>query len=145
MQSLHGIYENGKIKLLQPLPDSLPESATVLITFVDEGAISGDSPGSAAANQPVEADVPGVSPESMREFERVKAHGNITIIDRDEQFTFPLNDYSQGGLSFISDRVFEVGHLISAGIIDPTNPDLVLMNYRWRSGGLWKMKITATG
>lgn len=136
MQSIHGVYENGKIKLKQSLPRELSGATTVLITFVDdetdESAVEAVAPASPSD------DKNEAYYESIREFERVKAHGNITIIDHAEQHTFPLNDYSQGGLSFISDQQFAVGNLISAGITDPGNPDLVLMELKMEVRGIFK-------
>lgn len=137
MQSLHGIFENGKIKLLHPLPENLPQSSNVLVTFVvdDETAkASVDMPDSANGKQEKSEEYY----QSIREFERVEAHGNITIIDGDDQAVFPLNDYSQGGLSFISERQFNVGQLISSGIMDPSNPDLVLMELKMEIRGIFK-------
>ncbi len=140
MQSIHGIYENGKITLRNPLPDNIPESVQVLVTFVvDEELVDADGadidiPGE--SNSSAGKPLPGF--HSMREFERVKAHGNITVIDQDKQYTFPLNDYSQGGLSFLSREQFTVGQMISAGITDPSNPQLVLMELQMEIRGIIK-------
>lgn len=137
MHSVHGIYENGKIKLLQPLPDNIPESSNILVTFVMDDE----------ENMPPEASFEPVDEEqeeneeyykSIREFERVEASGDITVIDGDATFTFRLNDYSQGGLSFISEQPFQVGQTISAGIMDPSNPDLVLMELAMEIRGVFK-------
>ncbi len=140
MHSLHGIYENGKITLRNPLPENIPDSAQVLVTFVvDEELTGADSVDLAIpeGNRSL-ADKQGAGFQSMREFERVKAHGNITVIDQDKQYTFPLNDYSQGGLSFLSQEQFTVGQMISAGITDPSNPDLVLMELQMEIRGVIK-------
>ncbi|MBU2515618.1 PilZ domain-containing protein [bacterium] len=136
MQSLHGIFENGKIKLLHPLPKNLPDSSNVLVTFViDDGVSKNDKVQSAAKGKQEKSEE---YYQSIREFERVEARGNITIIDQDDQFVFPLNDYSQGGLSFISDRLFGAGQLISSGITDPSNPELVLMELKMEVRGIFK-------
>ena len=76
--------------------------------------------------------------ESMREFERVPATGNITIIDANSTNTYPLFDYSQGGLCFVADKNFEVGIHISAGITDPSNTDMVLMELEMEVRGVFK-------
>ncbi|MCG8338066.1 MAG: PilZ domain-containing protein [Proteobacteria bacterium] len=140
MHSLHGIYENGKITLRNPLPENIPDSAQVLVTFVvDEELTGADSVDLAIPEgNGSPADKQGAGFQSMREFERVKAHGNITVIDQDKQYTFPLNDYSQGGLSFLSQEQFTVGQMISAGITDPSNPDLVLMELQMEIRGVIK-------
>ncbi len=136
MLSLHGIYEDGKITLLHPIPKKIPESSNILVTFVDDCA----PVGSLEANNPTEKQQEPNEEyyKSIREFERVKAHGNITIIDNKDRFTFPLNDYSQGGLSFISEKMFDVGQEISSGITDPMNPDLVLMELKMEVRGIFK-------
>lgn len=140
MYSVHGVYENGKIKLSQSLPENIPDSSSVLVTFVTSEELVED----------VEYDEVGMIDESpkeekseayyqsIREFERVKAHGKITVIDQENQYTFPLNDYSQGGLSFLSSEQFNVGHMISAGITDPSNPELVLMELQMEVRGIFK-------
>lgn len=76
--------------------------------------------------------------ESLREFERVPATGKITIIDTEETNSYPLFDYSQGGLCFVADKNFEVGTHISAGITDPSNTDMVLMELDMEIRGVFK-------
>ena len=135
MQSIHGVYENGKITLLHPLPKSIPESANVLVTVVadDDVVEAVDNSLLTASREENEAYY-----QSIREFERVNAEGNITIIDQETQMNFPLNDYSQGGLSFICDKAFNVGSFISSGITDPANPELVLMELKMEIRGVFK-------
>lgn len=133
MISLHGIYEDGKIKLSYKNEDLLPQNGEVILTFlVDEQGEAGELSPSQEVDEKSEAYY-----ESIREFERVKAYGNINIIDGESRFTFPLNDYSQGGLSFFSDTAFSVGQVISAGIADPTNPDLILMELEMEIRGTY--------
>ncbi len=143
MLSLRGSYENGKITLRHSLPQGIPESSNVLLTFVsDEEEITETK---SITDTFVEMDTSGAENKneeyykSIREFERVDAHGNITIIDQEDRYTFPLNDYSQGGLSFISERQFDIGHQISSGITDPMNPDLVLMELQMEVRGIFQM------
>ncbi len=140
MQSLYGIYEDGKITLSEKLPRNIPESSNVLITFISDAETDTVGP-IELEDAPVEAVEEEKSEEyykSIREFERVEAEGKITIIDEEEQSTLPLNDYSQGGLSFISEKPFNVGHEISAGITDPGNTDLVLMELKMEIRGVFK-------
>ncbi len=141
MLSLRGSYENGKITLKHSLPQGIPESSNILLTFVtDEGRIVGKE---AIVDPYVEVDDGTENNEeyyrSIREFERVDAHGNITIIDQDDRHTFPLNDYSQGGLSFLSDRQFAIGQQISSGITDPMNPEQVLMELKMEVRGIFQI------
>jgi PilZ domain len=140
MQSLYGIYENGKITLQEKFRGKLPDSSNVLVTFVSEEDGIEDM-----QSETLEAsggEVGGGNNEeyyrSIREFERVEAEGKITVIDENEQITLPLNDYSQGGLSFISQKPFNVGHVISAGITDPGNTELVLMELKMEIRGVFK-------
>ena len=140
MHSLHGVYEDGKITLRNPLPENIPDSAQVLVTFVvdEEMSVADDMDLAIPEDNKPSSGKSGPGFQSMREFERVKAHGNITVIDQDKQFTFPLNDYSQGGLSFLSQEQFTVGQMISAGITDPSNPELVLMELQMEIRGIIK-------
>lgn len=140
MHSLHGIYDNGKITLLQRLPKNIPDSANVLVTFVmDEEGVTSEAKRTVkpSGQKPME-DKGEAYYRSIREFERVKAHGSITVIDQDKQHAYHLNDYSQGGLSFIAEKQFSIGHLISAGITDPANPELVLMELQMEVRGIIK-------
>jgi hypothetical protein len=137
MYSLRGIYENGKITLLNPLPVKIPDSTNVLVTFV-ESSETGDSADAISSLSVEGKPKQRKGFQSMREFERVKAHGNITVIDEEKQFAFPLNDYSQGGLSFLSKEQFTVGQMISAGITDPSSPELVLMELQMEIRGIIK-------
>lgn len=123
MISLYGIYEDGKIVLSYPAEKQLPEETEVLITFFDDTiSESGDAVVSGGAIEKNEEYY-----QSIREFQRVKAYGNISIIDGGERHTFPLNDYSQGGLSFTSKYEMETGQIISCGISDPSDADIILM------------------
>lgn len=136
MISLHGVYENGKIKLSYEIEEPLPQNSEVVLTFLT------DTDGSkviVAARDDAFEERSEEYYESIREFERVKAYGNINIIDGSTKFTFPLNDYSKGGLGFFSDKPFEVGKLISAGIADPSNPDLILMELEMEVRGVYRV------
>ncbi len=123
MISLYGIYEDGKIVLSYPAEGQLPEETEVLITFFDdkipEKGETAISDGLIDKNEEYY--------QSIREFQRVKAYGNISIIDSEDRYTFTLNDYSQGGLSFSSKHGFQSGQIISCGISDPSDDDMILM------------------
>ncbi len=139
MQSVYGVYENGRITLQERLPGGIPESSNVLITFVSEEYDIQDFQDEMMSNPDAEVEEEENEEyyRSIREFERVEAEGKITIIDGSEQITLPLNDYSQGGLSFISQKAINVGHVISAGITDPSNTELVLMELKMEIRGVF--------
>ncbi|NQU63737.1 MAG: PilZ domain-containing protein [SAR324 cluster bacterium] len=123
MLSLYGTFEDGKIVLSCPEKNQLTENAEVIITFFDDRIrANGEVAVSDGLIEKNEAYY-----RSIREFQRVKAYGNISIIDGDARYMFPLNDYSQGGLSFSSKHQFSAGQVISCGISDPSDPDIILM------------------
>ncbi len=123
MLSLYGTYEGGKIVLSCSDEDQLPENTEIIITFFDDRI--GNKGEAAVSEGLIEKNEDYY--QSIREFQRVKAYGNISIIDGDARYTFPLNDYSQGGLSFSSKHDFSAGQVISCGISDPSDPDIILM------------------
>lgn len=136
MLSLHGVYKNGRIVLSHQSPSELPEESEVLLTFIDDEEVTG-------TKTVEDSDTKEGTEEyykSIREFERVKASGNITIINPQGRFKFPLNDYSQGGLSFITDQPFQVGQVISSGIADPSNPNMVLMELEMEVRGVYELE-----
>ena len=123
MLSLYGTYEDGKIILSPSSEELLPENTEIIITFFDDKIVKhGEAAVSDGVVQKNEAYY-----QSIREYQRVKAYGNISIIDGDARYTFPLNDYSQGGLSFSSKHSFQTGQIISCGISDPSDEDVILM------------------
>jgi len=142
MLSLQGVYKDGKIVLLHKIPHQLPEESEVLLTFIVDSEFStaavAENEDSLESSELKEADEDYY--KSIREFERVKASGNITIINPEGRFKFPLNDYSQGGLSFITDQPFKVGQNISSGIADPSNPNMVLMELEMEVRGVHELE-----
>ena len=141
MISLSGVFENGEIELTVSPNQVLPNSSEILITFLSdqktsEPALSLSSEEGGLKILATEGEDEEYY-ESMREFKRVIAHGDITIIENDNPVTHPLFDYSQGGLSFISDRKFDVGQKISAGITDPSNAEIVLMELEMEVRGMY--------
>jgi len=117
MISIQGKYKNGKIHLPKP-ENEISDYAEVVITFLTNSK-------NESSKVPKNINKSGGS--DQRQFERVKAHGNITVIDRLDRYVFPLFDYSQGGLSFVAGIKFEKPLQISAGISDPSSPEIVLM------------------
>lgn len=143
MLSLRGIYKDGKITMLNPTSKEFPENSEVLLTFLpplneDEVEDNFDGSNGSRLKEGTEDYF-----QSIRKHERIKAQGNITIIAEQERKSFLLNDYSPGGLSFISETKLNVGQIISAGISDPSNPDSVLMELEMEVRGV--IQIDETG
>jgi len=143
MISVRGIYQDGKITVICPSSQIIPDNSEVIVTFVvdaDDGDTTEDSEvlEKKVETQIVEdTDIDESYFESLREFERVKAEGSITIIDQSRTFRFQLNDYSQGGLSFLSDWKYDIGKIISAGILDPNDRDSILMELEMEVRGVF--------
>ncbi len=132
MLSVHGVYENGKITLKRPATGSLPGLSKVIITFTDFSLNQQRGTESEEAVDTTDSHDGGLGKgndyyASLREYERVLASGNIIIIDGDDHFTFPLFDYSQGGLCFFATKAFKIGQNIRSGITHPSNPEMILM------------------
>lgn len=126
MISIRGNYEDGTIKLLDPI--ELKDETNVVITFLDDDF---PLPEGAESSQPVpdKEDKPEDYYESMRKHKRYKARGNITILLGDDEATFPLIDYSAGGLSFLSDRIFHIGETITAALKYDASGEVLVMNF----------------
>ncbi len=133
MLSIKATYENGKIKLLEPV--DVKEDANVIITFLDEDfQFSSDDDfvgGKVSTLDSIDEDEekPEEFYESLREHERFPAKGDITLVETGEEITFPLNDYSAGGLSFIADRVYEIAQDITAHIKYKIDEEYMLMDF----------------
>ena len=136
MKSIRGTYENGTIKLLDPV--TLPNETNVVITFLDDdfplpeqqapGQEEGDQSSEPAI--PVEKDEkPEEYYEKLRKHKRYKARGNITIVYEGEELQFPLNDYSAGGLSFFSDRLFNIDSVITATLKYNASGEVLVMEF----------------
>ncbi len=117
MFSIKGIYENGTIQLLEPLP--IEGEADVIITFMDDEISANtavqenpDEDESVVENQEKNDEYY----EKFRKHKRYKAKGIINLITNGEEESFPLNDYSAGGLSFISERNFETNNVVTASL-----------------------------
>jgi len=146
MKSIRGTYENGTIKLLDPV--KLENETNLVITFLDD-----EFPFS-APQQATQANIssgdddsvnidkeeqPEEFYEKLRRHKRYKARGNITIVfaDKDEQ-TFPLNDYSAGGLSFFADRLFEIGETITAALKYDASGEVLIMDFEITVRGVFE-------
>ncbi len=115
MLSIKAIYENGKIKLLESA--DIKDNTEVLVTFLDddypfEGAEKGEN-----------------YYKKIRKHKRFKAKGNIVIVDENLESSYELNDYSAGGLSFISEIAFEVNQEITAAIKYKAADETLVMEF----------------
>ncbi|OGG96644.1 MAG: hypothetical protein A2527_03545 [Candidatus Lambdaproteobacteria bacterium RIFOXYD2_FULL_50_16] len=117
MLSVKAVYENGRIILKEPV--ELVDNTEVILTFLD-----GDYP-SVGGNLSQSAPVVDQDEETDEErFERLRAHkrfkakGDITILgaEGEAESSYPLNDYSAGGLSFFAGRMFNQMEIITAQI-----------------------------
>lgn len=66
---------------------------------------------------------------TIRKFKRFKAKGFLNLIINDEEKTFELNDYSSGGLSFLSNEPFEAGKSLTAFIKDPVEQGMSVLDF----------------
>jgi hypothetical protein len=67
----------------------------------------------------------------IRKHKRYQAKGSISLVDNEEEQIYPLYDYSAGGLSFISDKPFEVGRSLTASIKDPIEQDTSVLDFEF--------------
>ncbi len=141
MISVKGTYENGTIKLLEPI--KIEGDANVVITFLDDDFPLPESPsgiGSVDSLSQEMADEPDSDEfyEKLRKHKRFKARGNITIVKENEEFTFPLNDYSAGGLSFFSDVAFDIEERITAALKYDASGEVLVMNFEITVRGVFE-------
>lgn len=148
MFSIKGSFRDNKIKLSEPL--KIGKKTNVIITFLDDDA---STPGDFTVDDFPETEVlldddeygiqdsdsDFLSEEELseedyakiRKHKRYKAKGNISLVDNEEEQIYPLFDYSAGGLSFISDRPFEVGRSLTASIKDPIERDTSVLDFEF--------------
>lgn len=134
MKSIRGTYESGTIKLLDPV--ELKNKANVIITFLDDEFPFPKAGDSAESETGSGESVASVEDEEKREeyyakirkHKRFKARGNITIV-LDEEFTYPLLDYSAGGLSFLSDQTFDNGFVLTAALKYNASGEVLVMEF----------------
>ena len=67
----------------------------------------------------------------IRKHKRYKAKGQISLLEDDEELVYPLFDYSAGGLSFISERSFNVKKSLTASIKDPIDQDSSVLDFEF--------------
>ncbi len=148
MFSIKGIFKNNKLHLIEPL--NIKNKANVIITILDdEEYADGDLQDAVSIEETdnsdddlmediISDDQPlneeGFSEEyyaKIRKHKRYIANGNISLIDGDREVIYPLFDYSAGGLSFISNRAFDVGVSLTASIKDPIEQDTSVLDFEF--------------
>jgi predicted DNA-binding antitoxin AbrB/MazE fold protein len=132
MKSIRGTYENGSIKLLDPI--DLKNKSNVIITFLDDEfpfPKSGEPEPFAAEPEIDEAKGEPEEEyyEKLRKHKRYKARGNITIVLDDDEVTYPLIDYSAGGLSFLADKIYDTGFNITAALKYDASGEVLVMEF----------------
>ncbi len=116
MLSVKAKYRQGKL-IIEGAQSQLPERAQVLVTCYSPGGF--DSPG--LENKSASSE------NRHRQHERFMADGMIAVLHEGAHKSYPLYDYSQGGLSFTAPSDFAYQGVVQAGITDPFNPDTILM------------------
>lgn len=150
MFSIKGIYKNKTIHLIEPL--HIKKQTNVIITFMDteEGADDSsyeedeefmeDSSTFEDTLTTEEEDEEETSTgdelseeyySKIRKHKRYIANGNISLIEDDKETTYPLFDYSAGGLSFISDKIFDIHVSLTASIKDPIEQDTSVLDFEF--------------
>lgn len=152
MFSIKGIYKNNKIHLIEPL--NIKRKTNVIITVLDdeqESEIDFASDGEMEMDDiddfsgddldldtDIDDEQSSVDEEfseeyyaKIRKHKRYIANGSISLIDGDQEVIYPLFDYSAGGLSFISNRPFEVGVSLTASIKDPIEQDTSVLDFEF--------------
>lgn len=151
MFSIKGIFKNNKLHLIEPL--NIKGKTNVIITILDEDEYAEpkrmDSDDGLDIEEiddfsddlpldDIDTDQPSDDEEfseeyyaKIRKHKRYIANGNISLIDGDKEVVYPLFDYSAGGLSFISNRPFEVGVSLTASIKDPIEQDTSVLDFEF--------------
>lgn len=130
MFSIKGVYEKGSIRLLEPM--EIEEETEVIITFLDEDPDSDEDPSSDPLTLPSYVEKEGAGEEyykKIRKHKRFKAKGKINLLQNEEEISYPLNDYSAGGLSFISDQVFDINQQITATLKYTASGEILAMRF----------------
>ncbi|MCP4754623.1 MAG: PilZ domain-containing protein [Proteobacteria bacterium] len=159
MFSIKGIYKNKTIHLLEPL--KIKKRTNVIITFMNEDMDNADLEMDDDSSlddysEPMDLEesfdeIPDIEDEAsmdddespvdeefseeyyskIRKHKRYIANGNISLVEDDMETIFPLFDYSAGGLSFISDKEFDVGIKLTASIKDPIEQDMSVLDFEF--------------
>lgn len=150
MFSIKGVFKNNKLHLIEPL--NIKRKTNVIITVLEDDGYSEQSVSQGTSADfdeideysddltldEIDTDQPSDDEEfseeyyaKIRKHKRYIANGNISLIDGDNEVVYPLFDYSAGGLSFISNRSFEVGVSLTASIKDPIEQDTSVLDFEF--------------
>jgi hypothetical protein len=129
MFSIKGIYTNGAVKCLEPVP--VEGDSEVIITFIENEAKDGFSLVNkySADNMEIQSQSDQID-EDRRRHKRYKANGVIELLDEDIEKSYHLHDYSAGGLSFIVDHPFEPNKIITASLKYKTSGAVLEMKFK---------------
>lgn len=154
MFSIKGVFKNNTIHLLEPL--KIKEKTNVIVTFIDDNPSDNteilDEEYMESGETEISADDLVIDDEEfedesvlpiednelseeyyskIRKHKRYIANGNISLIEGEREMVYPLFDYSAGGLSFISDKRFDVGISLTASIKDPIEQDMSVLDFEF--------------
>lgn len=107
------------------------ESGDILELDADEDDLGGDIDVSVSDENDFDDEFSEKDYSKIRKHKRYKAKGKISLIEDDEELVYPLYDYSAGGLSFISDRSFDVKRSLTASIKDPIDQDSSVLDFEF--------------
>lgn len=141
MKTIRGTYENGTLKLLDPI--EIENDTNVVITFLDDDFPFPQSPSPAPTQEEdseelLKDDQSEEFYEKLRKHKRYKARGNITIVNEDEETTYPLIDYSAGGLGFLANITYEVGSTITAALKYNASGEELVMDFEITVRGVFE-------
>ncbi|MCP4297955.1 MAG: PilZ domain-containing protein, partial [Proteobacteria bacterium] len=67
----------------------------------------------------------------LRKHKRYPAKGSISLVIDGEGLSFPLRDYSAGGLSFLSLQSFKTGDKLTASLKDPIEKEVSVLDFEF--------------
>lgn len=130
MKSIRGTYKNGTIELIDSI--ELKNKTNVIITFLDDEIPFPENENYGEKDSDlmdIDSEERGEEYyEKLRKHKRYKAKGNITLV-LEKEYTYPLFDYSAGGLSFLSDRLFDSGFVLTAALKYDASGEVLVMEF----------------
>ncbi|MDH5559866.1 MAG: PilZ domain-containing protein [Deltaproteobacteria bacterium] len=138
MFSIKAIYKENRLHLLEPL--NIKKKADIILTFLREEQKRESFPPGGKSNQIHATNIDDTVEveeftedyyESVRKHKRFNAKGEICLVENGVKNVYSLNDYSSGGLSFISDQTFPKGKTLTASIRDPIDSKTDLLDFEF--------------
>ncbi|OGG99786.1 MAG: hypothetical protein A2600_02470 [Candidatus Lambdaproteobacteria bacterium RIFOXYD1_FULL_56_27] len=124
MFSIKATYEGGRFQLQEPL--HYQGVAKVIVTLLE--------PKGEEEIEVLPENADRLSAEelrALRKHERFQAHGSIAIQMGEAELFQRLFDYSSGGLSFLSNRPFPKGRVLTASLKDPLNARHTILEFEF--------------